>query len=543
MKKLFALSSAALLLLSACQQQNQAPQNGAVECSRQHVIVSDASTQVKTSYGTIQGYLDDGIYTFKGIPYAKAERFMPPQFPDKFEGVKMCRQYGPKAPQSETLLWNDNTKTDYDFAFQFVYEPMDEKACNVLNVWTPSITDGKKRPVFVWIHGGGYFTGSGHDLPCYEGRALAEKGDIVVVNLNHRLNVLGYADLTALGGKYSESVNLGMLDIIKALEWVRDNIAEMGGDPAQVTIGGQSGGGGKVSTLLAMPQAHGLFCKAIIQSGSTLRQTEQANSQQLGLALVEALGLKPNQADKLNDFTYEELTKAASKAQEKLSLAKTMLGHRVGFGPVIDGKTLPAHPFDPVAPEISKDIPVLIGSNTNEFTFVTNVEKTLDEARETLAKTMGEQRVDSFIAAYQHVYPEGKPKDMLALDLGFRSGVVKQLDRKSTQQGAPVYAYLFDWRPTGNALGACHGMELPFMFNNIALQPEMTGCTPEAYRLAELISSAWIQFIKTGNPNTPGLPQWDAYTEENGNTMIFDNESHIVHNHDRELMQYARPLF
>ena len=246
----------------------------AAEASAQP-ITAGKHTQVTTVYGPIEGYQDGSIFTFKGIRYAKAERFMPPQAPDKFTEVRQCKVWGPQAPQGESLRWNDrNSQTDYGFGNQFVTEPMDERGCLVLNVWTPSISDGKRRPVFVWIHGGGYTGGSAHDLPCYEGRALAEAGDIVVVSLNHRLNVLGYIDLTALGGKYSQSVNMGQQDIVKALEWVRDNIARFGGDPQQVTIGGQSGGGGKVSTLLAMPSAKGLFRRAVVQSGSTLRQAD-----------------------------------------------------------------------------------------------------------------------------------------------------------------------------------------------------------------------------------------------------------------------------
>ena len=254
-------------------------------------ITAGQHTRVETTYGTIEGYQDGSIFTFKGIQYAKAERFMPPQSPDRIEGVRQCKVYGPQAPQGESLRWNDrNSQTDYGFGNQFVTEPMDEKGCLVLNVWTPSINDGKRRPVFVWIHGGGYTGGSGHDLPCYEGRALAEAGDIVVVNLNHRLNILGYADLSGLGGRYAQSVNLGMQDIVKALEWIRDNISRFGGDPNEVTIGGQSGGGGKVSTLLAMPSAKGLFKRAIVQSGSTLRQALPEQTRQFGLALAQELG-------------------------------------------------------------------------------------------------------------------------------------------------------------------------------------------------------------------------------------------------------------
>ena len=219
------LTAAAALLCAACGP--QAPEKYLPDGA----ITAGENTRVETTYGTIEGYLDGSIYTFKGIRYAKAERFMPPQAPDRWEGVRQCKLYGPQTPQTETLNYNDgNTQTDYGFGNQFFLEPMDE-ACQVLNVWTPSITDGRKRPVFLWIHGGGYSSGSGHDLPCYEGRALAQKGDIVVVNINHRLNVLGYLDLTGLGGKYAQSVNLGQQDIVKALEWVRDNIARFGATP------------------------------------------------------------------------------------------------------------------------------------------------------------------------------------------------------------------------------------------------------------------------------------------------------------------------
>ncbi len=231
--------------------------NSLKNASGYRVVKTDETTIAQTIYGPVQGYLDGDVFTFKGIPYAQAERFMPPTEPEKHDNVVKCRLYGPKAPQTESLEWQGINQTDYAFGNQFVYEPMDEKGCLVLNVWTKGLGDNKKRPVFVWIHGGGYFAGSGHDLPCYEGWALAEKGDIVTLTLNYRLNVLGYSDLTALGGKFENSVNLGMQDIVMALKWVHDNIAYFGGDPDNVTIGGQSGGGGKVSTLLAMPSAHG----------------------------------------------------------------------------------------------------------------------------------------------------------------------------------------------------------------------------------------------------------------------------------------------
>ncbi|MCR4604269.1 MAG: carboxylesterase family protein [Prevotella sp.] len=498
-------------------------------------ITAGAHTRVQTIYGPIEGYQDGSIFTFKGIRYAKAERFMPPQAPDKFTEVRQCKVYGPQAPQNESLRWNDrNSQSDYGFGNQFVTEPMDEQACLVLNVWTPSINDSKRRPVFVWIHGGGYSGGSGHDLPCYEGRALAEAGDIVVVNLNHRLNILGYVDLTGLGGKYSQSVNLGQQDIVKALEWVRDNIDRFGGDPQQVTIGGQSGGGGKVSTLLAMPSAKGLFCRAIVQSGSTLRQSDPKGTRQFGRELAAELGQPATAQADFTKFTYDELNQAVTRLAQR--------GIRGGFSPVVDGTILPQHPFDPASPE-SKDVPMLIGTDFNEFTFDISKEMTWSEAEDGVKKRMGEEQGSKFIAAFKKAYPKAEAKEMSYVDTGFRAGAVRQATAKSKQGGAPAYLYLFTWKPESNALGASHGMELPFMLHNVSLQREMTGASATAYKFEKLISSIWLSFIKTGNPNTKGLPNWEPYNEETGITMILDNKCEPLSHHDRELMQMSRSIW
>ena len=536
--KTFILICAVTALLSSCCNKQKTLQKAKSITAGEH-------TQVQTTYGPIEGYLDGEIYTFKGIQYAKAERFMPPQFPDKFTELKQCKLYGPQAPQGESLRWSGNNQTDYAFGNQFVLEPMDEEDCLVLNVWTPGINDGKKRPVFLWVHGGGYASGSGHDLPCYEGYALAEKGDIVTVNINHRLNILGYLDLSGLGGKYAESVNLGMQDIVKSLEWVRDNIEKFGGDPNNVTIGGQSGGGGKISTILAMPSAKGLFHKAIVQSGSTLRHTESSTSQMLGLAVVKELGINPSQPEKLNEFTYDELVAAGNRATRKLGeemRAKGIRG-RFGYSPTVDGKILPQHPFDPAAPEISREVPMLIGTDFNEFTFDINMQVTPEEVKQKLTERMGKERALKYMEAFQKAYPNHEPKEMLYADLGFRSGAVKQAAIKSAQGGANAYLYLFTWKPESNALGASHGMELPFMFNNVAVMREMTGSSERAYKFEDLVSSAWLSFIKTGNPNTPGIPNWEPYNTETGPTMILDDVCQLVYNHDKELIEYGNSPF
>jgi len=509
--------------------------HAAVICMQAQPVSAGSHTRCETVYGTVEGYLDGKIFTFKGIPYAKAERFMPPQKPDSFTGIRQCKVYGPQAPQNESLRWNArNSQTDYGFGNQFVVEPMDEKECLVVNVWTPGLGDGKKRPVFVWIHGGGYAGGSGHDLPCYEGRALAETGDIVVVNLNHRLNILGYADLTGLGGKYSQSVNLGMQDIVKALEWVRDNISRFGGNPDEVTIGGQSGGGGKVSTLLAMPSAKGLFKRAIVQSGSTLRQALPDQTRAFGRALAQELGQPATAEADFSKYTYEELNYAVARLAQR--------GIRCGFSPVVDGVILPQHPFEPASPE-SKDVPMLIGTDFNEFTFDISHNMTWPEAEAAVRKRMGEEQGAKFIEAFRKAYPKAEPKEMTYVDTGFRAGAIRQAAAKAAQGGAPAYLYLFTWKPETNALGASHGMELPFMLHNVSLQREMTGATEKAYKFEKLVSSIWLSFIRTGNPNTKGLPLWEPYSNDTGVTMILDNKCYPLSHHDRELMQMSRSIW
>lgn len=503
------------------------------------VLVGDDIAVVETKYGKVRGYVDDGIYAFKGIPYAKAERFMPPQAPDKWEDVKQMTIYGPQAMQGSSLNWGG--QGDYNFGFQFNKEPQDEKNSFVLNVWSKGINDGKKRPVWVWIHGGGYASGSANQLPFFDGRSLAEKGDIVVVTVNHRLNVLGYADLRGLGGKYSESVNLGQQDLVAALEWVRDNIGKFGGDPALVTIDGQSGGGGKVSSLMAMPSAAGLFQRAIVQSGSVFNPGRSEESKAYGLALAAALGASPQNPGKLNQVSYQEIVSAGQTVSNILRGAGSSV--RGGSGPIADGKYIVAASADTPA-DFSKNVAMLIGTNLNEFTYNNRAiitSQTMDQVKSALTKRYGAGNVDKFIALYKEAYPgDNQPQHMLTFDTQFRGGAIKQAAGKSKQGGAPAYVYLFTWQSPVNdgSLGASHGMELPFMFNNIAMARTLTGGTKEAYELADKISSAWINFVKTGNPNGKGLPKWDPYNSENGATMVFDNASKIVNNHDKKLVDF-----
>ncbi len=486
---------------------------------------------VKTTSGAVSGSIDDGIFTFKGIPYAKAERFMPPQEPDTWGGVLECNNFGPVAKQ--IVAWiADST--------------MDEKKLFSVNVWTQGISDDKKRPVMLWLHGGGFHVGSSNDPMTY-GKALAKKGDVVIVSVNHRLNILGYLDLSACGPKYAQSANAGMLDIVKALEWIKNNIKSFGGNPSDVTIFGESGGGGKVGTLMCMPAAKGLFHKAIIQSGTLVNVMTKEKSQALGLAVLKNLGLTPNDVEKLDTIPYLNLVKAGNDAIAKTSgPRKPGSPTMFGFAPSADGIVLLQQPFSPGFADISKDIPLMIGSTLNELTKTVYGEKslTMEQAKERLAKVYGD-KTNKYIELFAKAYPDYTPQDLLSIDVVFRPFTIRTADARAVQGNAPLYAYFLAWKsPVDSASkGSFHGLDLPLAFNNVDLRPDWTGNSEEAWKLADKMSSAWLNFAKTGNPNVEGvLPKWEPYTAENGATMYFDNECKIVNNHDRELMRFIRPI-
>lgn len=415
-----------------------------------------------------------------------------------------------------------------------------------VNVWTQGVNDGKKRPVLLWLHGGGFHTGASNDPMTY-GEAMARKGDIVMVSVNHRLNILGFLDLSACGEKYAQSANVGVLDIVKALEWIRNNIESFGGNPADVTIVGESGGGGKVGTIMCMPAAQGLFHKAIIQSGTLLNTMTKETSQQLGLAVLEQLGLTPEEVAKLDTIAYADLVKAGNEAIAKISGPRrpgspTMFG----FAPSADGVVLLQQPFSPGFAEISKDIPVMIGSTLNEMMPVAYGEKelTLEQAKERLVKIYG-NKTDQYIELFAKAYPDYTPQDLLSIDTVFRPYTIRTADARAEESSAPLYVYFLAWKSqVDNASkGSFHGLDIPLAFNNVDLRADWTGNTEEAWALADKMSSAWLNFVKGANPNVEGvLPEWEPYTAENGVTMYFDNECRIVNNHDRELMHFMVPV-
>jgi para-nitrobenzyl esterase len=504
------------------------------------IIASDKDAIVQTSAGKVAGYVDNGVYTFKGIAYAEALRFMPPTQPKPWEGIKSCRAYGPVCPQGKRMGWYSDEQA---FAFDWDDGFADEN-CLRINIWTKGISNQRNRPVMVWLHGGGYAAGSGQELPAYDGAHLSQKGDVVVVSLNHRLNVLGFLDLSAFGEKYAKSGNVGLLDLVAALQWVKSNISNFGGDPSNVTIFGQSGGGGKVSTLMVMPAARGLFQKAIVQSGSLLNVMEPKYSRRIGSMVMEELNLKASQIDELQKIPYEQLLIAGNKAVARVKEEAVKEGFNpfiFGWAPTVDGNVLSNQPSNPKALEQSKDIPLLVGTTLHEFTASTYNPKLrgvdIDFTKSTLHKKYGD-KTDEFLTAFGKAYPGYKPQDLLDVDFIFRPGAIKQAAMKYAQKGAPVYIYLFTWESPilDRIFRSTHCMELPFVFDNIDRCRTMTGGGKAAYLLAEKMSSAWINFAKSGDPNVKGLPRWEPYTIESGATMFFDNTCELKYNHDKELL-------
>lgn len=431
-----------LLIFYSCTKPQKSQQT---EFANEKITTSNRSSAVETESGKIAGYIDNGIYIYKGIPYAEAERFMPPHSPKVWEGIRSSRAYGPTCPQGKRMGWYVDEQA---FAFDWDDGFADEN-CLRVNIWTQGINDKKKRPVMIWLHGGGYTVGSGQELPSYDGTELCKKGDVVIVSLNHRLNVLGFLDLSAFGEKYAQSGNVGLLDLLAALKWVQNNIEKFGGDPSNVTIFGQSGGGGKVCMLMATPSAAGFFHKAIVQSGSLVNTMESKYSRKIGLAVMEELKLKASQIDELTKIPYEQLLAAGNTAiikVEKQAKTDGFDSFIFGWSPTVDGNILPFQPSNSKANKQSKNIPLILGTTLHEFTASTYNPslRNIDEiyAVNELEKKYGD-RTDEFISAFKKAYPDYQPKDLFDIDLLFRPTAVKHAIQKFSQQGAPVYTYLF----------------------------------------------------------------------------------------------------
>ncbi len=491
---------------------------------------------VETSTGKVRGLFDRGVNVFKGIPYGGPvdgpARFAPPARAEPWPGVRDALEYGPTAVQDPDAFGLSPEL----IALLPVREtiPMREN-CLVLNVWTPAVNDGRRRPVLFWCHGGAFIAGSGSSA-WYDGRNLCRKGDVVIVTINHRLGAFGYLHLEDIDHRFAASGNAGMLDIIAALEWVRDNIAGFGGDPGNVTIFGESGGGAKVSVLMAMPGARGLFHKAIIQSGPAVEMMSRPDATATAKQVLDELGLATNRVDELRRIPADRLLEAQIAVLKKINLMSFANRRRVGFNPVIDGTILPAGPFAPAAPESSSHVPLMIGTNKDEMTLFFALApwiEGMDEAllRERVRMFVGD-RGDSLLALYQRARPYDSPRDLMmaiATDAGMRIPSLTMAARKTALSGAPVFVYLFTWETAvmGGRLKSPHALEIPFVFDTLESAP-LTGDSPARFALADMMSSTWLAFARAGDPNNPTIPHWPPYSTGERPTMIFDNECRVV---------------
>ena len=489
---------------------------------------------VETTAGKIRGTMERRVFTFKGVPYGAPtsgkRRFLPPLPVEPWAKVRYCTDYGPISPQTGALVDCVEAAGDERIMGIRRHLPQSED-CLVLNIWTPGISDGGKRPVMVWLHGRGYDSGAGSET-MYNGAHLAKRGNLVVITINHRLNVFGYLHLADIAGEeFAGSGVAGMLDAVLALEWVRDNIEAFGGDPGNVTIFGESGGGSKVSTLLALPSAKGLFHRAIIESGPGLRGVEAKNATDFAERLLAELNIKANEINRLQEMPIQQVQDAV----RKLIPARSGLGMGDPGGltrrlaPVVDGKYYPAHPFDPVAAPTAAGIPVMVGTNRDENATFLAVDPrrwrlTEEELRERLTPILGD-KLDEVIDTYKKTRPEATPWDLFVgiTSEGTRRASIALAERKAAGSPAPVYMYLFTWETDflGTLFRACHVLEIPFVFDNVD-DVDITGGRPDKYELVESVSEAWIAFAHSGNPNHPGIPKWDPYSAENRSTMILD---------------------
>jgi para-nitrobenzyl esterase len=495
------------------------------------------SAIANTQYGKVRGFVDGGVLTFKGVPYGLdtggENRWLPAKPPKPWKDEYPALVYGANCLQR----LHDYTAIEQSFLQDWDDGYMSEDMLKV-NVWTPSLTGS--RAVMVYFHGGGFFFGSAYELPSQEGAQMARHHDVVVVTVNHRLNALGFFDVSEVGGAaYEDSVNVGMTDLVASLRWVHENISNFGGDPDKVMIYGQSGGGSKVTCLMGMPSAAGLFHRASVQSGGGGNFPSGEQQKEFARQVMKELGLQPNDIGSLQKMDWSRLIAAGGAVEARMNPPRGgfMFGPsarnsapRVGWTPTVDGRVIPVRAFNEDAPALSKDVPMLIGSVSEEGNRMSS-NPTEEEWHATLGKQLGEPKATELIAAMKKAHPEKAIRTLSygVAGLGGRNHVASMAKMKYDQHAAPVYQYFFTWQSPmlDGVAGAWHTSELAFCFDNTKRCEQGTGDTPEAQALAKKMAGAWANFARTGNPSQPGLT-WAPSDSNRNQTMVFDNQCRMV---------------
>jgi len=517
---------------SGSRQGNNAP-------DQQQLFIGEDIAVASTAYGQVKGYVLRDIYHFMGIPYGAntsgKNRFMPPCPPEPWENVLPCVYYPTSAPQ--IIRYPRDSESYPAFVDRWNYDEIGED-CLRLNVWTPAL-DARKRPVIVWLHGGGFTSGNSIEQNGYNGENLARYGDVVFCSVNHRLNAFGFSDFSKAGDEaFKYSGNVGLLDIIAALHWVHNNIENFGGDPGNVTIIGQSGGGSKVSAIATMPLAKGLVHKAVALSGNSVKAGDPEYSAALGAFILHEAGLEASEMGVLQEMPWEDYLELANRAAAKFNQQIEGEGIRGGFGPVADGVVLPEGTYfsdtDPAVP----DIPMIYCTTFHEWN--PNRDRpelegiTLDQVVEQLKDRYGED-AHEIVAAYAGQFPDNKPIEILALISSNRANVVNAANTK-LQQSAPVYMAWLGWEPPlfDGRMRAFHCIDICFWFCNTDLMVTHTGGGKTPRTLSRKMADALLQFMKTGDPNGGSLPEWPQYTRENGETMVLNVKSKVMNHPDGE---------
>lgn len=499
-------------------------------------VAQQSTVDADTRFGRVRGIKAGAVNIFKGIPYgastADANRFMPPQDPAPWREYREAFEYGPAAPQS-------------DPASGELQDGFESEDCLVLNVWTRGLNDGAKRPVMFWCHGGGFRTLSGSS-PRYDGTNLALRGDVVVVTINHRLNMMGFTHFGDMGFEdFESSGTVGMQDIVHALKWVQNNIEQFGGNPERVMIFGESGGGRKVATLLGMPSAKGLFHAAVIESGATLRLPDREQATGLAQQVLDELAISKANLPQIQQLPLNRIMAAYHAVTVRNS---TSAGGGT-FAPTMDGEVLPYHPFWPSASPVNPDVPVIVGANRTEMTyFAEDAAFTLNEAgmRDRVGSIVGEQNLDAVVNIYREANPAASPAEIYFLVFSDSRYVMQSItiaERRSALGAGPTFLYYLSWETAATGRGAMspHTLDIPFIFDNVRDHP-LTAGSNTAIALADKVSDTIIEFARTGNPNTGKLPQWRPYNAETRATMVWNDDSQVLSDPIGRQRQALQPI-